>query len=108
MRAEGLTMGWVEWWLLILLAILWGTTFFWAEIALRELPPFTIVLARVGIAAALLTLFVYAAGYRLPSTPGGQAAGGVKQVCRERPGPWTPTCSWLIQRKCPPLTLPCW
>lgn len=54
------------WFLLILLSILWGGSFFFTEIALRELPPFTIVLARVGIAAICLHLLVIARGQRMP------------------------------------------
>jgi drug/metabolite transporter (DMT)-like permease len=41
--------------LLVLLSVLWGGSFFFAGFALRELPPLTIVLARVAFAAALLT-----------------------------------------------------
>ena len=67
------TMGPVEWGLLILLSILWGGSFFFAEVALAELPPFTVVLGRVGIAALALLALVYATGRRMPAgwTPWG-------------------------------------
>jgi drug/metabolite transporter (DMT)-like permease len=62
-----LTMGASEWSLLVILSMLWGGTFFFVEIALEELRPFTIVLGRVGIAALVLVLLVHASGYRMPS-----------------------------------------
>ena len=50
-------MGLFDWALLLILSILWGGSFFFSKIALSELPPFTVVLARVAIAA--MTLFTY-------------------------------------------------
>lgn len=58
------------WLLLIALSILWGGSFFFAEIALIELPPFTVVLGRVGIAAIVLNLLVIATGLRMPASLG--------------------------------------
>jgi drug/metabolite transporter (DMT)-like permease len=43
-----------DWALLVLLSVLWGGSFFFAGVAVRELPPLTIVLVRVGLAAFLL------------------------------------------------------
>jgi drug/metabolite transporter (DMT)-like permease len=43
-----------DWLLLVVLSILWGGSFFFAAVAVRELPPLTLVLARVALAAALL------------------------------------------------------
>ena len=43
-----------EWGLLLLLSLLWGGSFFFVGVAVKELPPLTIVAARVSIAAALL------------------------------------------------------
>ena len=51
-------MGLVEWGLLLLLALLWGGSFFFSKIAVGELPPLTVVLARVVIAALALDVFV--------------------------------------------------
>ncbi len=60
------TMGAMEWALLIVLSVLWGGSFFFAEVALVELRPFTVVLCRVGFAALVLVAVVYATGQRLP------------------------------------------
>ena len=60
------TMSGSDWLLLILLSIVWGGSFFFAKIAVAELPPLTIVLARVTIAAAALHLLVLATGQRMP------------------------------------------
>jgi drug/metabolite transporter (DMT)-like permease len=62
------TMGLTEWVLLIFLSLLWGGSFFFGMVALGELRPFTIVLGRVGIAAAALNLVVVATGQRMPSS----------------------------------------
>ena len=51
---KNMTMGAAEWALLAALALLWSGSFFFAKIALAELPPITLVLARVGLAAAVL------------------------------------------------------
>jgi len=63
-----------DWALLVLLSVLWGGSFFFTGVAVRELPPFTIVLARVAIAAALLLPVLWANGARaamLPASPAG-------------------------------------
>jgi drug/metabolite transporter (DMT)-like permease len=56
-----------DWMLLLLLSILWGGSFFFNGVAVRELPPLTIVLARVTIAAALLLPLLWARRGRLPA-----------------------------------------
>jgi drug/metabolite transporter (DMT)-like permease len=43
-----------DWALLGLLSVLWGGSFFFNGIALKELPPFTLVLLRVALAAMIL------------------------------------------------------
>jgi drug/metabolite transporter (DMT)-like permease len=63
------TMGPREWLLLVVLSLLWGGSFFFAEVALAELPPMTVVLARIGLAALALNLLVLASGRRLPRSP---------------------------------------
>ncbi len=65
-KGEGKVMGPVEWVLLIILSIFWGGSFFFVEVALTELPPFTIVLGRVGFAAMALIVLVYVIGQRMP------------------------------------------
>ncbi len=62
------TMDGQDWSLLILLSVLWGGAYFFAGVAVRELPPLTVVLARVFLAAvALLPLFWYL-GHSLPKS----------------------------------------
>ena len=60
------SMGALEWALLILLSILWGGSFFFAEVALEGMQPFTIVFFRVSLAAATLIGIVYATGQTMP------------------------------------------
>lgn len=55
-----------EWLLISALSVIWGGSFFFAEVALQELPPLTVVLGRVGFAAILLLIIVYATGLRMP------------------------------------------
>ncbi len=55
-----------EWALLIVLSILWGGSFFFVEVASVDLPPLTLVLGRVGIAAAALLLMVRCLGHHMP------------------------------------------
>ncbi len=63
---EEVHMSGTQWMLLLVLSVLWGGSFFFVGIAVKELPPFTIVLARVSLAAAFLLPFVYAMGLHLP------------------------------------------
>lgn len=63
------TMGSREWLLLLLLSLLWGGSFFFGEVILTELPPFSLVLGRVTIAAIALHLIVLASGHRMPLSP---------------------------------------
>ena len=63
---RALRMGAIEWLLLLALSVLWGGSFFFAKLAVAELPPFTIVLGRVGLAALALNLLVRATGHRMP------------------------------------------
>jgi drug/metabolite transporter (DMT)-like permease len=56
-----------EWSLLIALSMLWGGSFFFTSVALVELPPFTIVMLRVGLAAIALNVLLPVMGLRLPT-----------------------------------------
>ena len=67
---NGPTMAGREWVLLIILSVIWGGSFFFAEIALRELGPLTIVCSRVSFAAMALIAYVYISGSRMPTDPG--------------------------------------
>jgi drug/metabolite transporter (DMT)-like permease len=51
---------------LLLLAALWGPSFLFIKVAVGEIPPFTLVTGRVGIAAVLLYLVLRAQGRNLP------------------------------------------
>jgi len=49
---------------LLLLSVLWGGSFFFAAVQVKALPPLTIVLLRVGLAAVILNALVRAPGSR--------------------------------------------
>ena len=63
-------MGLREWGLIVALSLVWGGSFFFVEIALQALPPFTVVLCRVGLAAVALLLVIRMSGTILPREPG--------------------------------------
>jgi drug/metabolite transporter (DMT)-like permease len=56
----------LDWSMLLALSILWGGSFFFVGVAVKALPPFTIVLLRVAIAAAALQLVLRATGKAMP------------------------------------------
>ena len=55
-----------EWGLLLFLSLIWGGSFFFVEVTVKELTPLTIVLGRVGLASVFLLFFVYAKGLKMP------------------------------------------
>ena len=55
--------------MLLLLAAVWGGSFFFGEIALREVPPLTITLHRVVWALPILALIVLFKGISVPRSP---------------------------------------
>ncbi|GAB1580909.1 DMT family transporter [Phyllobacterium phragmitis] len=57
-----------EWALLLVLSVLWGGSFFFVGVAVKELPPLTIVVSRVALAALALHLVIRVMGMRLPGT----------------------------------------
>jgi len=63
-------MGLREWMMLLILSVLWGGSFFFVEVVISELPPLTIVLLRVGLAALALWIFAFSIGLRPPKTSG--------------------------------------
>jgi len=65
-----LHMGTAEWLLLLLLSAIWGGSFFFAKIALVDLPPLTLVFLRVAVAALALSLVLRLMGKDLPRTRG--------------------------------------
>ena len=63
-------MGIKEWGLIILLSIVWGGSFFFAKVAVKEMTPLTIVLCRVGLASLALLAFLWFTGKKMPTSPG--------------------------------------
>jgi drug/metabolite transporter (DMT)-like permease len=57
-----------EWGLLLILSVLWGGSFFFTEVAVTTIPPFTLVVLRVGIAALVLAMVIRAMGQQIPMT----------------------------------------
>ena len=57
-----------EWAILVGLSILWGGSFFFIGVAVKALPPFTIVFCRVALAALILLAVVRAFGPGMPWT----------------------------------------
>ena len=56
-----------DWSLLALLSVLWGGSFFFNGVALRELPPLTVVFLRVALAAILLLPLLWVYRIRFPA-----------------------------------------
>ena len=63
---RGQRMGLTEWALLLALSLVWGGSFFFVEIGLEGLGPYTVVAARVGLGALGLLLFLRLRGLTLP------------------------------------------
>ena len=59
----------VEFALLLLLALLWGSSYFFVKLGLATIPPVTLIACRVSVAAVLLCAIVLWRGERLPSDP---------------------------------------
>ena len=55
-----------EWGMLLTLSLVWGGSFFFNEIAVRQLPVFTVVVCRVALAAVILLAVLRLTGQRLP------------------------------------------
>lgn len=63
-------MGAGLWFLIVILSIIWGASFFFVEIAVEKMTPLTLVLCRVGFAAFVLWGFVWFSGREMPKSPG--------------------------------------
>lgn len=61
-------MGQSEWLMLLTLALIWGGSFFFIGVAIRSLPPFTLVLLRLALAALTLNIVARMIGIGLPRT----------------------------------------
>ena len=57
-----------EWGLLALLSLLWGGSFFFIGVAVKELPPLTLAALRVGLAAVILWASARVTGAALPKS----------------------------------------
>jgi drug/metabolite transporter (DMT)-like permease len=55
-----------DWARLVALSVLWGATFFFTGVALKELPPLTLVFLRLSIATVILLPVVWITGVRWP------------------------------------------
>lgn len=64
--SPALTMTATDWLLLLVLSALWGGSFYFAKIAVLEIPPLTLLFGRVAIAAAALALVTGALGGTMP------------------------------------------
>lgn len=58
-----------EWAMLVALAVLWGGAFFFYKVLDATLPPFTVVLGRVGLAAIMLNLWLLSRRQFMPISP---------------------------------------
>ena len=56
-----------EWGLLLTLSVLWGGSFFFVAIAVDDLPPLTVVVLRVSLAALALIAALRVTGARMPA-----------------------------------------
>jgi len=61
-----LRMGTREWTMLLVLSVLWGGSFFFIDVAVESVAPFTLVLLRVLLGAATLLLVLKVTGQKLP------------------------------------------
>src|SRR5688572_2427151 len=59
----------LDWLLLVALSLLWGGSFFFAKVAVADIPPLTLVFARVAIAAAVLLAVLRLVGVAMPRSP---------------------------------------
>jgi drug/metabolite transporter (DMT)-like permease len=57
-----------NWGLLLLLALLWGSSFFFYKVLVAALPPVTVVLGRVALAAIAMNLWLLAQGQTMPTS----------------------------------------
>ncbi|MCA8932934.1 MAG: DMT family transporter, partial [Rhodospirillaceae bacterium] len=62
-------MGALDWATLIALSLLWGGSFFFNQVAVADIPVFTVVVGRVALAAAILHVVVRLAGLAMPGDP---------------------------------------
>jgi len=65
----GKTMSALEWGMLLALSVLWGGSYFFTGVAVRELPTLTVVVGRVAIAAIILLAVLALSGKPMRISP---------------------------------------
>ena len=68
-RGDTPTVGATEWSLMLVLSVLWGGSFFFYKVLVAQVPPFTVVLGRVALAALLLHLLLFVRRDPMPRDP---------------------------------------
>jgi drug/metabolite transporter (DMT)-like permease len=63
-------MGLGEWGMILILSVIWGGSFFFIGVAVKEMMPLTIVFCRVGFASMILLAVVRLTGKKIPASPG--------------------------------------
>lgn len=58
-------MGSMEWTMLLTLSVLWGGSFFFVEVAIKEMSTLAVVMLRVGLAACALWVYMLVSGQRI-------------------------------------------
>ena len=66
MTAKPKALDRIDWSLLLFLSLLWGGAYFFAGVAVREVPPLTVVFGRVALAALVLLPLFWRFGHGLP------------------------------------------
>ena len=61
------TPNWIDYALLIALSLIFGSSFIFTSISVRDIPPLTVVTLRLGIALILLCVFVFYSRAKLPA-----------------------------------------
>jgi len=61
------SMNLLEWGMLLALSVVWGASFFFNGVAVKELPTFTVVVARVALAALILHIVIRIVGLKVPT-----------------------------------------
>jgi drug/metabolite transporter (DMT)-like permease len=67
--SDGGGTGRAEWLMLGVLSLVWGGSFFFYKVLVQALPPFTVVLGRMALAAIALNLWLAIRRERLPADP---------------------------------------
>ncbi|MTH98372.1 DMT family transporter [Roseibium sp. RKSG952] len=77
----------LEYGLLGLLALAWGSSYLWIDLALQSFPPVTLIAIRVGLAAAFLLAVIKLRGLKLPRDVRIWKAFALQSVLNST-GPW--------------------